>query len=153
MKDKLFILLVVLALVVAACDTQTVYHHYEHITMDGWDKNDTLKFSVAPIQTADKYLEVVEIRIDNNFPFMNLTLMVEQTVYPLGVTQRQSIKCNLMNTYGHPTGSGISYFNYEFPLMNLDLNKGDSIQIHIVHNMKREIMPGISDIGIRLTAQ
>jgi hypothetical protein len=60
--------------------------------MDGWDKNDTLKFSVAPIQTADNYLEVVEIRIDNTFPFMGLTLKLEQTVYPLGVTQRQSIE-------------------------------------------------------------
>jgi len=153
MKDKLFILLAVLALVVAACDNQTVYHHYEHITMDGWDKNDTLKFSVAPIQTADNYLEVVEIRIDNTFPFMGLTLKLEQTVYPLGVTQRQSIECSMINSNGHPTGSGFSYYNYEFPLMNLDLNKGDSIQINIVHNMKREIMPGISDIGIRLTAQ
>ena len=121
--------------------------------MDGWDKNDTLKFSVAPIQTADNYLEVVEIRIDNTFPFMGLTLKVEQTVYPLGVTQRQSIECSMINNNGHPTGSGVSYYNYEFPLMNLDLNKGDSIQINIVHNMKREIMPGISDIGIRLTAQ
>jgi hypothetical protein len=30
------------------------------------------------------------------------------------------------------------------------LNKGDSLEIKIRHDMKREILPGISDIGIML---
>ena len=85
-------------------------------------------------------------------PFLSLTLQVEQTIYPLAQTHRHNVECSLINENGHPTGTGISFYRYEFPVGKIELNEGDSIQIHIVHNMKREIMPGISDIGIRLTA-
>ena len=33
---------------------------------------------------------------------------------------------------------------------DMKLNKGDSIHLCISHNMKREIMPGIADVGICL---
>ena len=56
-----------------------------------------------------------------------------------------------MTSEGHPIGTGVKHFNYSFRLKDLHLNEGDSLQINIVHNMKREIMPGISDIGIKLS--
>lgn len=152
MRDKLFILLAAITLTFMACDDKTVYHHYEHVSTSGWDKNDTLSFSVTPIKKAGSYQEVVEMRIDNTYPFLSLTLQVEQTIYPLAQTHRHNVECSLINENGHPTGTGISFYRYEFPVGKIELNEGDSIQIHIVHNMKREIMPGISDIGIRLTA-
>ena len=50
-------------------------------------------------------------------------------------------------------GHGISTYQYNFHLTTLTLNEGDSLHIAVRHNMKREILPGISDIGIRLSQQ
>jgi hypothetical protein len=33
------------------------------------------------------------------------------------------------------------------------LNEGDSLHVLVKHNMKREIMPGITDIGLRVEKQ
>ena len=153
MRNKLIILLAAIALAGVSCDRKTMYHHYEHVESDGWDKNDTLKFAFSSIEVAGNYREWVELRIDNTYPFMKLTMLVEQKVYPLGKIHQQSVECNLMSSDGHPSGTGISYYHYQIPLTDIELNKGDSLEIHIVHNMKREIMPGITDVGIRLRAQ
>ena len=150
MRNKIALLLITL-LGLVACDHQTVYHHYEHASESGWDKNDTLKYFVSPIQEPGSYQEDVELRVVNTFPFLSITLVVEQTVFPLGQTTRQSLECSLMNEEGHPTGTGISFYQYSFPLKKLELNQGDSIQINIIHNMKRESMPGIADVGVKIS--
>ena len=155
MRNRLFILLAATVLAFAACDNKTVYHHYEHVSTGGWDKNDTMKFSIPPIQKAGQYQEEVELRITNDYPFLGLTLLLEQTVMPMGKQERkmerQSLEYTLLTSEGHPIGTGVKHFNYSFRLKDLHLNEGDSLQINIVHNMKREIMPGISDIGIKLS--
>ncbi len=150
MRNKALCLLA-FVLGLAACNHQVVYHHYEHASESGWEKNDTLKFFVSPVPEAGSYQEDIELRVVNTFPFQSLTLIVEQTVIPLGDTQRESIECRVMNKEGHPTGPGISFYQYSFPVKTMELNKGDSIQINVMHNMKREIMPGIADVGIKLS--
>ncbi|MBP7359673.1 MAG: gliding motility lipoprotein GldH, partial [Prevotella sp.] len=46
--------------------------------------------------------------------------------------------------------NGISYYQYNFNISHIELHKGDSIHVCIRHNMKREILPGISDVGFSL---
>ena len=68
---------------------------------------------------------------------------------------------NQMIVGNHPLGGpdGIALMtavgrvrtDINFPVNDLQLNKGDSLHICVMHNMKREIMPGIADIGISLT--
>lgn len=142
------LLLLILGLV--ACGHQTIYHHYEHVSPSGWDKNDVQTFSVPAIQEAGRYHEEVELRISNDFPFLGLTLVVEQAVFPSGEKQSYTLDCSLVDESGMPKGQGVSYYQYQFPLTDIELNEGDSLQIRILHNMKREIMPGVSDIGISL---
>ena len=33
----------------------------------------------------------------------------------------------------------------------MEIEQGDSLRINIRHNMKREILPGIADVGIKFT--
>ena len=42
-------------------------------------------------------------------------------------------------------------YQYIFPLKTLPLEKDDSLFIEIRHDMKREILPGITDVGIKLS--
>lgn len=61
---------------------------------------------------------------------------------------RYNLPCRLMNKSGHTQGQGINYYQYEFIVADIPLNAGDSLRIGIRHDMKREILPGLSDLGI-----
>ncbi|MFQ9996553.1 MAG: gliding motility lipoprotein GldH, partial [Hoylesella buccalis] len=40
---------------------------------------------------------------------------------------------------------------YAFDITSMDLHEGDSLHISVRHDMKREILPGISNVGVSLT--
>lgn len=61
-----------------------------------------------------------------------------------------TLNCTLFDRKGAVKGQGISYYQYHFRVSELDLHEGDSIHITVRHDMKREIMPGIADVGISI---
>ena len=93
------------------------------------------------MKEAGTYHEDIGIRTDISFPFQSLALVVSQDIYPRK-EHRQTVKnCVLYDKTGKERGNGISRFQ----------NVGDSLRICITHNMRREMMTGISDIGFILT--
>jgi gliding motility-associated lipoprotein GldH len=136
----------------SSCDRQTLYHHYEPTSRDGWERSDTLLFTVTKAQKRAVVQREVELRVTKAYPFKNLHLVVEQTTLPQHQFRRDTINCMLTTSDGRIIGDGISLYQYRFPLSDISLNEGDSLCIHVSHDMKREILHGISDIGIRLTA-
>ncbi len=139
------------ALTFVSCDRKTVYAHYEHTDTYGWEKNDTLKFGIPPLKHSGIYHEELGIRHNFSYPFKRLTVSIEQTIYPKGEKREYTANCNFIDEQGAKESSGIVLFQYNRPVANLELQEGDSLHICIIHNMKREILPGISDIGIMLT--
>ena len=107
-------------------------------------------FKVPPVKEAGVYEEVVGMRILSDFPFQSLTLMVDQMVYPRNEHFHEYLRCNLIDEQGVIKGDGISYIQYEFPLREIRLQAGDSLRIEIRHNMKREVIPSVTDVGIKL---
>lgn len=135
-----------------ACDTATVFDAYVATPVAGWDRNDTLTFSVPAVRAAATYGEHIGVRATNDYPFKSINLIVEQKVLPADVTVSDTVRCDITDDYGNFRGSGVSTYQYEVPLKNVRLHKGDSLQISIRHNMKREVIPGISDVGVRISA-
>lgn len=119
-------------------------------------KNDTLSFDIPPLAASGYYQEHLGLRITGAYPFMGLTLIVEQSIYPDSHNRKEktvkidTIQCKLIDKNGATTGQGISYYQYNFPINVYQLNKNDSIHVTIRHDMKREILPGISDIGLKV---
>lgn len=155
MQNKHLLRVALLAAVVlfSACNRQKVYSHFQHVSATGWEKTDTLFFDIPPLAEDGTYQEVLELRIDNAFPFQSLTLEVVQTILPRGEQNTYTKTCPLIDGKGNMKGAGVSFFQYTFPIDNIHLNCDDSIHISLIHNMKREIMPGVSDVGITLTKQ
>jgi len=155
----------VVVLLLTACKKQTVYNHYEHTPVAGWEKNDTLTFRIGPLKNSDEYIEEVGLRINGNYPFTGLDLIVEQKLLStnkvaddidpafaaFSPSRSDTLTCSLIDNRGHAKGRGISHYQYLFHLTNLNMKKGDMLYVAIRHDMKREILPGISDIGIRLS--
>ena len=81
---------------------------------------------------------------------MRLTLIVEQTIYPSGVATTDTLDCKLIDERGNATGQGVSQYQYLFPLKTLSLQRGDSLHLEVHHDMKREILPGITSVGIKM---
>ena len=145
-------LIFTVAIGLASCDRKTIYYHYEHAPVSGWEKNDVLSFCVSPVSEGT-YREELGLRIDKSYPFMGLCLVIKQTILPSGYEHSDTLNCNLIDEDGNNKGPGLSYYQYNFHVNTLRLQEGDSLHITVKHNMKREIMPGISDIGIRLDRQ
>ena len=38
-----------------SCDTNTPYYHYAHTPIDGWEKNDTLRYDVQPLKKGGEH--------------------------------------------------------------------------------------------------
>lgn len=148
----LTVLVGIAATVVASCSTSTVYDSYAHTPLAGWEKNDTLTFNVPRVTANGTYSESVGLRMTNSFPFTSISLIVEQRITRHQKPITDTIKCPITDERGNFLGDGISTYQYMFPLREVKLSKGDSIHVSIRHNMKREILPGVSDIGIKIDA-
>ena len=150
MRNKPFVIAAVLLLMLWGCRQQVAYHQFRHIYEPGWDKTDTLYFDISPLSDGSYRLDA-ELRSDKDYPFQKLMMEVEQTVYPSMRRYHDVIGCELISETGLIKGDGISYFQYQFLVRNLSLREGDSIHICLTHKMKREIMPGVTDVGVRLS--
>lgn len=133
-----------------SCNRKTVYDHYEPTPLTGWEKNDTLTFGISPMATEGNYKEEIGVRINGTYPFTKLCLIIDQTIMPEGMTLSDTLYCRLFGDDGTLKGRGVSWYQYRFHLTDIKLNRDDSLRVTIRHNMRREILPGISDIGVRL---
>ena len=152
MRNKAMILILAIAgMLTASCHRGVIYSHYEHVSNDGWERTDTMHFYVSPVKNAGVYKQQLLLRTDNELPFLNLSVIVEQDVLPRGLKLRRRINCPLVEKNGHVMGNGISCYQYAFDLDDVELYEGDSLHIYVMHHMKRETMPGITDVGILVT--
>lgn len=138
---------------VMSCGDRRVYHHYEHTPLWGWEKLDTLKYEVPPVKTTGNYALQTGVRINSTYPYMSMTMVVEQTLHRKGKkaeTNTQRINCKLIDANGKAYGKGSSNWQYQYDIKTLPLEEGDSLSFRIRHDMKREMLPGVSDVGIAL---
>lgn len=137
--------------VMQACSGDVVYDTYNHTQLAGWDKADTLFFDVPPLRSAGIYRQNVGLRINESFPFTGITLVVDYTVEPEHRVCSDTLRCRLTDDKGNTLGRGVSYYQYDFTVSELRLNEGDSLHVGIRHIMRREMLPGVADVGLRLS--
>ena len=144
------LLAAMLLLVLSACNRKFVYDRYLSTPISGWEKNDTLSYDIRPVSGTDTYDMWLGLRTSEAYPFTAITLIVEQHIYPKDTIVNDTVNCKLTDRHGNASGTGVNFHQYRFPVTELQLQDGDSIHIRVRHDMKREILPGISDVGISL---
>jgi len=153
MQNRPFIralLSTVFLLSLCACDRQKCYSHYEHITTDGWQRGDTIYFSIPPVRESGVCQITVGVRASHSYPFQSLALNVHTTVLPKSDSRRHNIDCRIYDQDGE-SDNGIAYIQHEFPIDTISLSQGDSVRIAVAHDMQQWQIRGISDIGISLS--
>lgn len=136
------------ALTLVGCNRNTIYSHYESTPLEGWETNNMIRFEVGPIDASGDYESFVGLRTTTDYPFMGLTLIVEQTVWPSNRKSSDTISVELVNRNGEVLGKGISTFQYVSPVRILHLDEGDSLKVSIRHYMAQKTLPGILDVGL-----
>lgn len=149
-NNKFVLFILTVALVFASCNRKTIYSHYEPTPISGWEKSDTLSFCISPIQQDGTYSEEIGLRISGAYPFKGITLITSQYTQPYHILRTDTLHAHLIDDDGNIQGTGVSYYQYNFRLATLRLYANDTLYVNIRHNMKREILPGISDIGVTL---
>lgn len=138
----------------ASCQPDSLYHHSEVIDHQGWDMNDTLRFTDTLGLTAPFKLQgELTLRHSNAYPYQNLWLYIT-THNGDSLPVSDSINWVLAKPDGTWLGSGWgSLYTITYNLPELTFAATDSIrwfQLEIVHGLRDSLLIGLSDLGLRL---
>ena len=104
MKRLFYTLLIIgslsLSMMVTSCKESTVYYKYAHTPIAGWEKNDTLSFAIPPLTSPGLYQENLGLRITGAYPFMGITLIVEQEIFPNQESKKEKEERNKLQIMG-----------------------------------------------------
>lgn len=147
----LVLVLVACSWAFSSCESHTFYHSYQDTPVDGWEQNDTLTFTTDSIPHDGVYAFQIGLRTTSIYPYRMLWLLVENEWRNPKFTKTDTVICHLTNAEGDLNGHGIDSYQYTYPCPSLHLRKGQVGHIRIRHIMRREILPGVSDVGIKIT--
>lgn len=153
LKNSLFILFS--ACLLTACNDNTVYHSYQSLPDEGWEKSDTLSFQIYITDSIPTTLRLfAEVRNRIEYPYHDLHLFISQNLQDSTVWRTDTIAFSLADSEGKWTGHGWGsiYQSETFFKSLLPLHSGN-YTIKVINGMKDEKLQGLSDIGIRIEKQ
>ncbi len=134
----------------AACIGETRLHRYHPVGKDGWERTDTLEFPFSP-DSADSFFRIhVGMRVAPSFSVRSLCLAVQYNLSNPDTTYTDTLCYELSDTLGSLTGRGVTRLQYEHSASPLHLHPNQSVAIRLYHLMKKETLPGVCEVGIRL---
>lgn len=160
-----------------ACHTDTVYHVYHPVSVNGWSKQDTLIYILPDSLKTGRYQLEISVRHTEAYPYRDiwLELAFEQKKaqqIPIVQTEpkdsleitepdisvdsmtwvRDTLHFYLADDKGRWVKGGTigSLYQFSSPAQPFYLNNNDDKTLRIIHIMKDNPLPGIHDIGIRL---
>lgn len=140
----------VICLLLSACGSDTWYHTYKQIPATVWEKFDTLTFCLPEVPDSGLYDFYVDVRTTAAFPYTGLKIAALTGTDSLAVERRDTADCRVQTLSGIPSGEGITLICHEAPLYRLTLCPGQRATVRLYHIMRREDLPGVSDVGLRV---
>lgn len=134
----------------SACIGETYLHQYQPVGEEGWNKADTLTFPLSPLSADTLFDTHVGLRITPNFPYSKLWLAVRYDLKNPDTIYTDTLCLELSDTLGVMKGRGVTRLQYEHPALPLRLKEQQSGQLRIFHLMKKEILPDVCEVGLRL---
>ncbi len=137
----------------AACQSNTVYHSFHTLPHDGWNKSDTLTFIVPTDRLENgEYTLQVEIRHTQSYEYQTLWMTLYQNEKDSLNFSADTIQCTLTDEKSKFKGNVLSsYYQLSIPVKKVTLNQPYSPVFKLAHYMKKGRLEGIHDVGIRIT--
>ena len=143
---RLIVSALLLCLMYSCTDTSSMYCSYRNLQEDGWNRSDTITFSVPCSMIRDSMM--LMLRSDNEFPYHRIFLSVNQTAVPSLRTRTDTVRCTIIDKDNRHLGSGLTYYIQKETFAALDTGTDSIVRISVHHIMRRELIYGIKDIGI-----
>lgn len=153
MRNFLLLLLGCLSLI--GCQRQLGAFAYRSTSVDGWEPGDTLHFHIDTLRQSGNYLLTLGIRTSAStpYPFQSIWLVVQQRWYNPDTLRTDTVECRLTDEKGDIAGHGVSLYQHTRPFLTQHLPAGASADFRIIHIMRREMLPGVAGVGIKLEKQ
>ena len=150
LKNKLTWLPII---ILAACQNNIIYHSYTPVPLDGWNKSDTLVYTLPASIPAGTYEMTIGIRHQESYPYRDLWMNISTNVKDTSTYTTDTLQLFLADKTGNWNGNGPGGL-YQFtklytPSFTIAQDSA-SRNIRIVHIMTDNPLKGISDVGIRL---
>ena len=148
-----FLALLVAAILCAGCGTGPVSSDAAEVNPEGWNSTDTVRLEFTVNNPDHRHDLQLGLRHNEDYPFSNLYLFV-RLVYPNGRTLTDTLACPLAAPGGQWYGRGGKWIEHNigykqgvgFPLQG-------RYALEVVHAMRRDPLPGLSDIRFALYDQ
>lgn len=135
------------------CSCNDAFHEFRSLEGCCWDINDTLLYSYnRPFSWDGEYEARVELRCTQKYPYKDLWIEIKGENSRKEQLFNDTLHCNIYDNNGRMNGftTGMLYqmgftLPYVIPLTN------DTVNIYIRHLMSDEVLPGVSDVGLRLS--
>lgn len=134
------IILISSVLLLCACDSRTIYSHYESVPIMGWHQDSVLEYRFDVSDTTSTYQILVNIRHTENYGYQNMWLFVEG----------DTIEFYLADERGRWLGNGKNGY-IEMPVLYEENYRFDESGEHVVrvqHAMRDSLLRGVSDVGV-----
>ena len=152
-RGSLVAVVLALGVLLSGCRDARVYDRFEPVSDDGWGRNDTVRFAV-PRQKQGSYAVNLGLRFNHRYPYREVSLIVSYEWLPSRRTATDTVQLRLLNDKGQPTGRvGITSASVATRLRELSLHEGDSLYVTVHHNMRRDQLTGINDVGFQLVKE
>ena len=135
----------------AACNNSgTLFHSYKPLSAEGWDRRDTVRFDLTEAETDIDGTLFIGLRTKANINMRDIVLAVEQCLKTPYTYRCDTIRYPLTDAEGFALAKGVNHYQYETQQLPIHLQKGQSGSVRIHHLMRHEVIPNITEVGIRL---
>jgi len=150
-KHYFILTLVALLLLASACDTAVVFEEHQPIPSEGWHYKNLVVFEALVNDTTNLHNLYIDVRNTTDYGFSNFFVFLD-IEFPDGNLLRDTIECALADRTGKWTGKGFGKIRSNRFLFRTDVwfpIEGTYV-FTIEQAMRREVLEGISDIGLRI---
>lgn len=140
-----------LFLFTACTGDKTWLHSYKPMSADGWDRRDTICFPLPQAEENVNGILTLGLRITAPVSTQSIVLAVEQSLNAPATYRCDTVCYLLTDVEGDALGRGVNSIQYETQHLPFCLRKGQSGVVRIRHLMTKEIVPGITELGIKVS--
>lgn len=140
-------------LLLAACQSNIVYHSYKPVSPNGWAKSDTLVYALPASVPTGNYEIGIGIRYQESYPYKDIWLGISHNAQDTLTYITDTLQLFLADDTGNKTGNspgGLYQCDLPYKAFFPIHVEGSARTFRIVHIMADKPLMGISDVGIQL---
>jgi|GEM_PF-2913681 len=124
------------------------YHQFQTVDTKGWQRADTLLFTIPAADSAATLQLQVQVRALHAYPFQNLVL---QTSVNHEQTRQTTFTIHPKAGAETPEQTTLSptYIDATADIATVTTTPNQSTEVRIAHHMEANPLPGIANIGVR----